>query len=135
MPGFRFDCPVALGDSYAEDLSGWNPANLTAAQVVHTFSGDSIRRVWSSWNRLCSFFVHDDALDANPMLRVERPRVHKQDAVKKLDPAANTALLAAITGEAGSRPNAGCGWERDHAIVLAVLLAGLRVGELGSACR
>jgi integrase len=72
----------------------------------------------------------DEVLDANPMLRVERPRVEKQDNVKKLDPAAITAILAAIAGKADLPAERGVWVERDHAIVLTTLLAGLRVGEL-----
>ncbi|MGD9620725.1 MAG: tyrosine-type recombinase/integrase [Mycolicibacterium sp.] len=107
-----------------------NKNNLRAAFAAYaeTHSAASIRRCWSTWNTLCTFLYTAELLDANPMPLIGRPRVPK--SLPKSYPAeAVTELVAAIDADQGSaRRNA---WpERDRAIVLTSLLAGLRADEL-----
>lgn len=107
-----------------------NKNNLRAAFAVYAeaHSAASVRRCWSTWNTLCTFLYTAELLDANPMPLIGRPRVPK--SLPKSYPAeAVTELVAAIDADQGSaRRNA---WpERDRAIVLTSLLAGLRADEL-----
>ncbi|OBJ87776.1 MULTISPECIES: tyrosine-type recombinase/integrase [Mycobacterium] len=91
----------------------------------------SIRRCWSTWNTLCSYLFTAELLEANPMQFVGRPKVAKS-LPKSLPAAAAKALVDAVTDH--SDANLRNQWpERDRAIILTILLAGLRAGELRAA--
>ena len=88
----------------------------------------SIRRCWSTWNVICTYLYTAGLISSNPMPLVGRPKVPKT-LPKSLAQDAVAALLAAIEHDEGSARSSD--WaERDRAIVLTALLAGLRSGEL-----
>jgi site-specific recombinase XerD len=88
----------------------------------------SVRRCWSTWNTLCSFLYTCELIPANPMPMIGRPKVAKT-LPKALPTETVVELLAVIdTDERSSRRT---DWaERDRALVLTSLLAGLRADEL-----
>lgn len=97
------------------------------ASFAATHEVASIRRCWSTWNTLCDFLFSLDAIVANPMSAVLRPKAPKR--LPKALPADAVARLVATLQEDdndGVRP-----WgERDFAIILTALLTGMRSSEL-----
>ena len=101
------------------------------AAYADSHAAASIRRCWSTWNTLCSYLFTADLLRANPMDVVGRPNPAKT-LPRSLPPTAAQALLAAIDAPASNKRRTD--WpERDRAIVLTALLAGLRAQELRGA--
>jgi integrase/recombinase XerC len=91
----------------------------------------SIRRCWSTWNVLCTFLYTGEQLAANPMQLVGRPKLAKA-LPKALPRTAVEALLEAVAHDRESQRQTD--WaERDLAIILTGLLAGLRADELRQA--
>jgi integrase/recombinase XerC len=91
----------------------------------------SIRRCWSTWNVLCTFLYTGELLAANPMQLVGRPKLAKP-LPKALPRAAVEALLETAAQDHASQRQ--IDWaERDLAIILTALLAGLRADELRQA--
>jgi site-specific recombinase XerD len=98
------------------------------AAYAETHEAASIRRCWSNWNTLCTFLYTGELIAANPMPLIGRPKVAKT-LPKGLGGDTVAELLAAIDADAGSRRRND--WaERDRALVLTALLAGLRADEL-----
>lgn len=88
----------------------------------------SIRRCWSTWNVLCTYLYTAEQLGANPMSLVGRPKLAKT-LPKALSRAAVNALLEAVAQNVDSKRETD--WaERDLAIILTGLLAGLRSEEM-----
>ena len=88
----------------------------------------SIRRCWSTWNVLCTFLYTGEVLAANPMQLVGRPKLAKP-LPKALPRTAVEALLETAAQDHGSQRQ--IDWaERDLALILTALLAGLRAEEL-----
>jgi integrase/recombinase XerC len=88
----------------------------------------SIRRCWSTWNVLCIFLYTGEQLAANPMQLVGRPKLAKA-LPKALPRTAVEALLETVAQDRDSKRQTD--WaERDLAIILTALLAGLRAQEL-----
>ena len=117
-----------------------NPARLTVADITkdsmrHAFAAyardheaASIRRCWSTWNVLCTFLYTGEQLAANPMQLVGRPKLAKP-LPKALPRTAVEALLATVADDRDSTRRTE--WaERDLALILTGLLAGLRAEEL-----
>jgi integrase/recombinase XerC len=95
---------------------------------AQTHEAATIRRGWSTWNVLCTFLYTSEELDANPMQLVGRPKLPKT-LPKALPRTAVQALLETITQDRESTREAD--WaERDLALVLTGLLAGLRADEM-----
>jgi integrase/recombinase XerC len=91
----------------------------------------SIRRCWSTWNVLCTFLYTGEHLAANPMQLVGRPKLAKA-LPKALPRTAVEALLETVAHDRDSKHRTD--WaERDLAIILTALLAGLRAEELRQA--
>jgi site-specific recombinase XerD len=88
----------------------------------------SIRRCWSTWNTLCEFLYTSELLQSNPMPLIGRPKVAKS-LPKGLGAETVSGLLAAIDVDSGS-PRRSDWPERDAALVLTAVLAGLRADEL-----
>lgn len=120
-------------------LTGGEPVRLSPADITRdsmrtafaAFAADheaaSIRRCWSTWNVLCTFLYTNEMLAANPMQLVGRPKL-KKPLPKALPRTAVEALLSAVTQESDARRT---DWkERDLALILTALLAGLRAEEL-----
>lgn len=120
-------------------LTGGEPVRLSPADITRdsmrtafaAFAADheaaSIRRCWSTWNVLCTFLYTNEILAANPMQLVGRPKL-KKPLPKALPRTAVEALLSAVTQESDARRT---NWkERDLAVILTALLAGLRAEEL-----
>ena len=100
------------------------------AAFAGTHAAASIRRCWSTWNTLCHYLFTADLLSSNPMQLVGRPKAAKT-LPKSLPPPAATALLNAV-----GHPDAthASDWpERDRALILTALLAGLRANEMRQA--
>jgi integrase/recombinase XerC len=88
----------------------------------------SIRRCWSTWNVLCTFLYTGEQLASNPMQLVGRPKLAKA-LPKALPRTAVEALLETVAQDRDSKRRTD--WaERDLAIILTALLAGLRADEL-----
>lgn len=120
-------------------LTGGEPVRLSSADITRdsmraafaAFAADheaaSIRRCWSTWNVLCTFLHTNELLAANPMQLVGRPKL-KKPLPEALPRTAVEALLSAVTQESDARRT---DWkERDLAVILTALLAGLRAEEL-----
>jgi len=91
----------------------------------------SIRRCWSTWNGLCTFLYTGEQLTANPMPLVGRPKLAKP-LPKALPRTAVEALLETVAQDLDSKRQTD--WaERDLALILIALLAGLRADELRQA--
>src|SRR5574340_302494 len=92
----------------------------------------SIRRCWSTWNVLCTFLYTGGQLAANPMMTlVGRPKLAKP-LPKALARTAIPALLETVASDHDSKRRTD--WsERDLALILTALLAGLRADELRQA--
>lgn len=121
-------------------ITDGNPALLCASDITKesmraafaTFARDheaaSIRRCWSTWNVLCTFLFTSELLAANPMALVGRPKL-PPSLPKALPRTAVEALLETVAKDIDSTRQTD--WaERDLAIVLTALLAGLRAEEL-----
>ena len=121
-------------------MTDGNPARLTVADITKdsmrqafaAYARDheaaSIRRCWSTWNVLCTFLYTGEQLAANPMQLVGRPKLAKP-LPKALPRTAVAALLATVSDDRGSQRRTD--WaERDLALILTGLLAGLRAEEL-----
>jgi site-specific recombinase XerD len=88
----------------------------------------SIRRCWSTWNTLCAFLYTSELLESNPMPLIGRPKVARS-LPKGLGAETVSGLLAAIDVDSGSQRRSD--WtERDAALILTAVLAGLRANEL-----
>ncbi|MGV7301750.1 tyrosine-type recombinase/integrase [Mycobacterium kansasii] len=130
-----FDAIATLLAGAAERVVHLTPDALTKgamraafATFADTHSAASIRRCWSNWNTLCDFLYTSDILGANPMPLVGRPKVAKT-LPKGLGADTVSGLLAVIDLDRGSMRHSD--WaERDRAIVLVAVLAGLRADEL-----
>jgi integrase/recombinase XerC len=124
-------------------VAGGDPSRLVVADITKdtmrtafaAYARDqeatSIRRCWSTWNVLCTFLYTGEVLAANPMQFVGRPKLAKP-LPKALPRTAVEALLETVAHDHGSRRQ--IDWaERDLAIILIALLAGLRAEELRQA--
>jgi len=97
------------------------------AQYAETHEAASIQRCWSTWNMLCTFLYTAELIAANPMPLVGRPKLAKT-LPKALPTDSVAALLATLNVDPQRRRSA---WvERDRALILTALLAGLRADEL-----
>jgi site-specific recombinase XerD len=98
------------------------------AVYADTHEPASIRRCWSTWNTLCGFLYTSELIASNPMPLIGRPKVAKT-LPKGLGADTVASLLAAIDADSGSGRRSE--WaERDRAVVLTAVLAGLRADEL-----
>ncbi|WP_237167083.1 tyrosine-type recombinase/integrase, partial [Mycolicibacterium fortuitum] len=124
-------------------VTGGDPDQLTISDITKdsmraafaAFARDheaaSIRRCWSTWNVLCTFLFTSELLAANPMALVGRPKLARP-LPKALPRAAVGALLQTVAEDVDLVRKTD--WaERDLAIILTALLAGLRADELRQA--
>ena len=88
----------------------------------------SIRRCWSTWNTLCTFLFANEEIPMNPMPLIGRPKLAK--TLPKALPTDSVAALLATLNEDPPRPRRSDWVERDRALILTALLAGLRADEL-----
>lgn len=124
---------VAGGDP--SDLSRMSLGDITTdsmrtafAQYAETHEAATIQRCWSTWNVLCTFLYTSELIAANPMPLVGRPKLAKT-LPKALPTGSVTALLATLESTPERRRRSD--WiERDRALILTALLAGLRADEL-----
>lgn len=116
------DHPLAAGDITSDSV------RAAFGTYATNRSPATVRRCWSSWNALCDFLFQEGLIDANPMARVRRPKPDTVTA-KSLERDTVAAVLAAIADEA-TGVNRRVWVERDQAMVLICLLAGLRTEEL-----
>ena len=111
----------------ALDAVGRDGLRAAFAAFADTHAAASIRRCWSTWNSLCDFLTTGGLIEANPMRYVGRPKAESAKA-RALEPGEFTRLLAALAADDGADPRA---WpQRDRALILTGLLAGLRREEL-----
>lgn len=98
------------------------------AAYADTHEAASIRRCWSNWNTLCDFLYTGELISGNPMPFIGRPKAAKT-LPKGLGAETISELLKVIGEDNGSGRRSD--WaERDRAIVLTAVLAGLRADEL-----
>lgn len=97
------------------------------ARYARTHQPASIRRCWSTWNMLCDFLFSLDAIVANPMSAVLRPK-----APKTLPKAFQADSVERLVSTLQSADDTGArAWpERDLAVILTGLLTGMRMAEL-----
>jgi site-specific recombinase XerD len=111
------------------------PADITQdamraafAAYAETREPATIRRCWSTWNTLCAFLQTSEHMKSNPMPAVGRPKLPRS-LPKGLGAETVAGLLKAIDSDGGSRRRSD--WpERDRALLLTGVLAGLRADEL-----
>jgi integrase/recombinase XerC len=103
------------------------------AQYAETHEAASIQRCWSTWNVLCTFLYTSELIAANPMPLVGRPKSAK--SLPKALPTDSVAALRATLNEDPQRRRRADWIERDRALILTALLAGLRADELLRASR
>jgi len=124
---------VTGGDPARIDVVDITKESMRAAFATYAEGHEaaSIRRCWSTWNVLCTFLYTGEQLAANPMQLVGRPKLAK--ALPKAFPrTAVEALLETVGQDQCSRRQTD--WaERDLALILTALLAGLRAEELRQA--
>lgn len=116
------------GNSFAMEIPDITKDSMRSAFASYAVDheGASIRRCWSTWNVLCTFLYTNEQLAANPMPLVGRPKVARS-APKALPRASVSTLLDAVSGTSKRQTD----WpERDLALILTALLAGLRSAEL-----
>jgi len=132
-------------DAIAADVAGGREciASLSASDITKesmrqafaayadSHEAASIRRCWSTWNTLCSYLFTAELLAVNPMQLVGRPKPTKTLPKSLPEPAAQ-ALVEAV-GQPGEVKRRSEWPERDRAIILTALLAGLRAAEMRSA--
>jgi site-specific recombinase XerC len=118
-----------------DSIARLTPASITKdsvraafADYADTHEAASIRRCWSNWNTLCDFLYSGELITGNPMSLIGRPRVAKT-LPKGLGAETISELLRVVQLDSGSR-RASEWAERDRAIVLLAVLAGLRADEL-----
>jgi integrase/recombinase XerC len=124
---------VTNGDLVSMDLVDITKESMRAAFAAYAADHEaaSIRRCWSTWNVLCTFLYTGEQLAANPMQLVGRPKLAKA-LPKALPRTAVETLLETVAQDHGSKRQTD--WvERDLAIILTALLAGLRADELRQA--
>jgi len=98
------------------------------AEFADAHQPESIRRCRSTWNTLCDFLYTNELIGSNPIPLIGRPKVPKT-LPKGLGAEVISGLLTAIDADAGSTRHSD--WaERDRAIVLTAVIAGLRADEL-----
>lgn len=88
----------------------------------------SIRRCWSTWNVLCTFLYTSEQLPANPMALVGRPKLAR--SLPKALPRTTVETLVETVAQDRESSRQTDWAERDLAIILTALLAGLRADEL-----
>ncbi len=98
------------------------------AQYAETHEAASIQRCWSTWNVLCTFLYTSELIAANPMPLVGGPKSAK--TLPKALPTDSVAALLATLNEDPQRRRRADWIERDRALILTALLAGLRADEL-----
>jgi site-specific recombinase XerD len=134
MKAYRQDFNAIATLVTAGDPSRLVVTDITRESMRTAFAGyardheaASIRRCWSTWNVLCTFLYTGELLTANPMQLVGRPKL-----AKPLPRTAVEALLETAAQDHASQRQ--IDWaERDLAIILTALLAGLRAEELHQA--
>lgn len=129
---------AAIAELLADDcaqIARLTPADITRDAIRAAFAAyaetdepATIRRCWSTWNTLCAFLQTSDRITTNPMSMVGRPKMPKS-LPKALGADMVVGLLAAIDSDSGS-PRRSEWPERDRALVLTAVLAGLRADEL-----
>jgi len=131
-----FDAIAALlvggdtGDVSRMSLGDITTASMRTAfaQYAKTHEAATIQRCWSTWNVLCTFLYTSELIVANPMPLVGRPKLAK--TLPKALPTDSVAALL-VTLESTPEPRRRSDWvERDRALILTALLAGLRADEL-----
>jgi integrase/recombinase XerC len=136
MKAYRqdFDAIAILIVGSDKDLSAMSLGHIMTeamrsafAQYAEAHEAALIQRCWSTCNVLCTFLYTSELIPANPMPLVGRPKI-AMTLPKGLPPNSVQALLAAIDSEPKRRAS---DWvERDRALILTSLLAGLRADEL-----
>jgi site-specific recombinase XerD len=137
MKAYRQDF-LAIASLVTDDPARMSVVDITKdsmraafAAYAHDHEAASIRRCWSTWNVLCTFLYTGELLAANPMQLVGRPKLAKA-LPKALPRTAVEALLETVAEDRNSKRKSN--WaERDLAIILTALLAGLRAEELRQA--
>ena len=98
------------------------------ARYAQSHEATSIQRCWSTWNVLCTYLFTAELIASNPMPMVGRPKLAKT-LPKALAADAVAALLTALSADPSPRRRTD--WmQRDRALILTALLAGLRADEL-----
>src|SRR6202051_4397680 len=113
---------MSLGDITTDTM------RTAFAQYAESHEAATIQRCWSTWNVLRTFLYTSELIPANPMPLVGRPKPAKT-LPKALPTESVAALLATLHSD--SVPRRRSDWiERDRALILTGLLAGLRADEL-----
>src|SRR6185312_13406383 len=135
MKAYRQDFTAVADLLTSGDPAGVALIDITRDNMRAAFAGyasthepASIRRCWSTWNVLCDFLYTAELIPANPMPFVGRPKAAKT-LPRSLPQPAVAALLDVVDRDHESTRRTD--WpQRDLALILTGLLAGLRADEL-----
>lgn len=87
----------------------------------------SIRRCWSTWNTFFNHLVSEGVVDGNPMAGVGKPPMPRRQPKPFEEDAAKRLVAVLVSGDQTGRDP----WpERDLAVVVALLVTGVRSAEL-----
>jgi site-specific recombinase XerD len=119
--------PERIGELQLHEITK-DAMRAAFAAYAETHEPASIRRCWSTWNTLCTFLFANEEIPMNPMPLIGRPKIAKT-LPKAVAGDTVAQLLAVIAADDGS-PRRSDWAERDRALLLTALLAGLRADEL-----
>jgi integrase/recombinase XerC len=126
----RIAAHVTAGDPAALAVTDITEQSLHSAFADYTphRAPATVRRCWSTWNRLCTYLHTTQQLTDNPMQAVSRP-MPTSPLARALPRPAVDALLETVARDRASTSRTV--WpERDVAIILTILLTGLSAEEL-----
>ena len=104
----------------------WCTSSSAFAEYAQTHEAATIRRCWSTWNVLCTYLYTSELIPANPMPMVGRPKRRR-----RLNPCPPIRWPRYWPTPTGPQPRPRSDWlERDRALILTALLAGLRADEM-----
>jgi site-specific recombinase XerC len=116
-----------VGELRPHDITK-NAMRAAFAAYAESHEPASIRRCWSTWNTICTFLFANEEIPMNPMPLIGRPKIAKT-LPKAIDGDTVAQLLAVIAADSDSSLRTD--WaQRDRALLLTALLAGLRADEL-----
>lgn len=89
----------------------------------------TIRRCWSTWNSFFNHLVSEGTIEGNPMAGVAKPSAPYRQP-KPFEEADASRLVSSLVDGVGAGPDRH-GWpERDLAVVVTLLVTGMRSAEL-----
>lgn len=123
-------------DQLPVELLNRNDLGDAFNEYAATHAASSQRQCWTVWNGMCQLLVDHEVMGRNPMTHVVSGSNSGRTKVPKaLPPEAVEALLSTLASPDAAettkrRPDRRRWRERDHAIILLLLVTGMRESEL-----